>query len=163
MVALISRRGVPPNFTNQFMREYCHFQKILVSTRLTITKVEWNLFWEKFLGMYIDFKLFSYFRLQKIKSNYFSSFKSSFNLSGRTQSSVREEKLYNLRLTKSEEEFVNIMENLGNGRYQIKRASVWHFDHSMKTAHLWPNLRIWALVNIAMVILKDQTIFLAKK
>lgn len=32
---------------------------------------------------------------------------------GRTQSSVREEKLYNPRLTKTEEEFVTIMNNLG--------------------------------------------------
>lgn len=38
---------------------------------------------------------------------------------GRTQSSVREEKLYNPRLTKPEEEFATIMENLGL-RYPAK-------------------------------------------
>ena len=33
--------------------------------------------------------------------------------SGRTQSSIREEKLYNPRLTRPEDEFVKIMETLG--------------------------------------------------
>ena len=37
----------------------------------------------------------------------------SVSFSGRTQSSVREEKLYNPRLTKPEDEFVKIMETLG--------------------------------------------------
>ena len=40
---------------------------------------------------------------------------------GRTQSSVREEKLYNPRLTKSEEEFATIMENLGEQSFCISQ------------------------------------------
>jgi sulfur dioxygenase len=43
---------------------------------------------------------------------YFNYFDFFFQLKGRTSSTVREEKLYNPRLTKSKEEFIKIMSEL---------------------------------------------------